>query len=57
MSEISLLIIAGCYIASLLILRFTPNDKIEQMGKFYGKRGIKIPFKDIIKMFTDKTNT
>lgn len=24
-----------CFIASMLILRITPNDKIREMGKFY----------------------
>lgn len=41
-----MLIIVGCFIITLLILRSTPNDKIREMGNFFKK--LLVPLKDII---------
>ena len=46
MDNLNLLIIVGCFIITLLILRSTPNDKIREMGNFFKK--LLVPLKDII---------
>ena len=49
MDNLSLLIIVGCFIVTLLILRSTPNDKIREMGNFFRK--LLVPLKDIVDSF------
>lgn len=39
-----LIVLGAFFIASLLILRMTPNDKIKEMAKFYKKILPSIPF-------------
>ncbi len=44
MTDSTLIIIGLLFLASLLILRKTPNDKINEIGKFYKKILPSIPF-------------
>ena len=51
MKELCLLIIVIWFIATLLILRFTPNDKISVMGNFFKKILSVLPISKIIESF------
>ena len=51
MNEICLTIIGVWFIVSLLILRFTPNDKITVIGNFYKKILSVLPLSKIIENF------
>lgn len=43
-------ILAIVVLGSMLVLRFTPNERIKAMGDFYKKILPRIPFTDIIKL-------
>ena len=51
MSEISLLIIVCWFIGTLLILRFTPIEKIKVIGTFFKKILSVLPISRIIENF------
>jgi hypothetical protein len=51
MDKLNLLIIVVWFIVSLLILRFTPNDKISAMGNFFKKILSVLPISKIIESF------